>query len=182
MKLSAVFIGILNSHGFCVDESSNDDPYIGTTYIITRAILGKVSFRVCVESGNSMLDFINNLEEKKLDYEHAYEEGALPDDAIDYSKTSIDEIIILAEKVNHIKPSTVFDYYNQNIRITLNNDSTLFLLQSKEDETDVKAVVFEGVGEDINFNSVITEYKVDFPILVDFVLGSDESKDEKENN
>ena len=72
--------------------------------MISRAILGKVAFRVCVESGNSMLDFINNLEEKKLDYEHAYEEGALPDDAIDYSKTSIDEIIILAEKVNRIKP------------------------------------------------------------------------------
>lgn len=133
------------------------------------------AFWVCVESGNSMLDFINNLEEKKLDYNHAYEEGALPDDAIDYSKTSIDEIIILAEKVNHIKPSTVFDYYNQNIRITLNNDSTLFLLQSKEDETDVKAVIFEGVGKEINYNSVVTEYKVDFSKLCDFVLGYPES-------
>lgn len=104
MKLSSIFIGVLNSHGFCVDETSSDDLHIGTTYVISRAILGKVSFRVCVESGDSMLDFIDNLEEKKLDYEHAYEEGALPDDVIDYGKTSLDEIIVLAEKVNRIKP------------------------------------------------------------------------------
>ena len=175
MKLSSNFIGILNAHGFCVDESSNDDPYIGTTYIITRAILGKVSFRVCVESGKSMPDFIDNLEEKKLEYEHAYEERALPDDVIYYGKTSLDEIILLAEKVNRIKPSTVFDYYNENIRITLNNDTTLFLLQNKEDETDVKAVIFEGVGKETNYNSVVTEYKLDFSKLSDFVLGYPES-------
>lgn len=175
MKLSSNFIGILNARGFCVDESSNDDPYIGTTYIITRAILGKVSFRVCVESGNTLLDFIKNLEEKKLDYEHAYEERALPDDIIYYGKTSLDEIILLAEKVNRIKPSTVFDYYNENIRITLNNDTTLFLLQNKEDEKDVKAVIFEGVAEEINYNSIVTEYKVDFSKFSDFVLGYPES-------
>lgn len=175
MKLSSIFIGILNAHGFCVDETSSDDLHIGATYVITRCILGKVSFRVCVESGDSMLDFIDNLEEKKLDYEHAYEEGALPDDVIDYGKTSLEEIIILAEKVNRIKPSTVFDYYNENIRITLNNDTTLFLLQNKEDEKDVKAVIFEGVGEEINYNSVVTEYKLDFSKLCDFVLGNPEN-------
>lgn len=175
MKLSSNFIGILNAHGFCVDESSNDDPYIGTTYIITRAILGKVSFRVCVESGKSMLDFIDKLEEKKLDYEHAYEERALPDDVIYYNKVSIDEIILLAEKMNRIKPSTPFDYYRKSVKITLNNDTTLFLLQNKEDETDVKAVIFEGVGEGINYNSVVTEYKVDFSKFSDFVLGYPES-------
>ncbi len=175
MKLSSNFIGILNAHGFCVDEISTDNEHIGTTYVISRAILGKVAFRVCVESGNTMLDFIDNLEEKKNDYEHAYEEGALPDDVIYYGKTSLDEIILLAEKMNRIHPSTVFDYYRKSVKITLNNDTTLFLLQNKEDEKDVKAVIFEGVGEKINYNSVVTEYKLDFSKLCDFVLGNPEN-------
>lgn len=172
MILSKTFISILNSHGFCVDKTSEDRKYIGTTYEISRAILGEVAFNVCVETGDNMFDFINYLYDKKSDYESPDACEHLTEIAVEYGVISINELINLAEMWNDIKPSD--NEYKNCIRITLNNDQTLYVFQNKKDETDIRLIQYMGTGKDVDFSDKVFEKKIDYPDFLKFIFNNTE--------
>lgn len=95
-------VSIFQSHGFCVDKGAKIGE-LGVQYTFTRCIIGKVAFSVTVETGKTLNDFTEALDEHLQDFKNSYEDENIPKTDAEYWMTSAEELYVLTQKWRDIK-------------------------------------------------------------------------------